>query len=111
MPGKGRPFQKGQVANPRGRPPLAHEFRSKCLTATWEKVFPAWMDEMEERERTVMTPDGPVTLVCKGQNWLRCAELLAAYGAGRPGTAEVPAERPTEKPAGIEVDLSNLRVH
>ena len=60
------------------------EFRARCKVVTDEKVFAMWEDEIELRERTVMTPAGPMEMVCRGKYAERSAELLAAYSYGRP---------------------------
>lgn len=56
------------VLNPGGRPKLAPHMRSRCRTIVDEKVISAWEEEVDER----------------GTHWVRCSELLAAYGYGRP---------------------------
>lgn len=61
-------FQKGASGNPNGRPKVAEEFRLKCRQFVDEHVLKAWQDEVLER----------------GANWPKAAELLAAYGYGKP---------------------------
>lgn len=64
-------FQKGQTGNPRGRPKVADDFKLKCRRVVDETVFAAWKEEVETR----------------GDHWPKAAELLAAYGYGKPAQA------------------------
>lgn len=68
---RGRPFQKGQSGNPGGRPKISAEFKDKCRVFTDSTVLPAWQQEISER----------------GEHWVKCAELIAAYGHGKPTQA------------------------
>lgn len=61
-------FEKGKTGNPRGRPPIKPEFRDRCRRAVDEHVIEAWLNEV-------------ATL---GEHWVKCSELLANYGYGRP---------------------------
>lgn len=72
MPGAGKPFPKGEPrkAGP-GRPKVPSEFKEKCKAFTDSTVLPAWQQEVAER----------------GEHWMKAAELLAAYGHGRPHQA------------------------
>jgi hypothetical protein len=65
MPGPGRRFEKGNPGG--GRPKIPSEFRQKCRSFTPE-LFDAWRQEVLER----------------GEHWMKAAELIAAYGEGRP---------------------------
>jgi hypothetical protein len=58
----------GKSGNPGGQPARKAEFRAKCIKEVDESVFPAWVEEVRKR----------------GPDWMRAAELLAAYGYGRP---------------------------
>ena len=69
--GPGRPFQKGQSGNPSGRAKVAEEFRQRARRAVDEHVLSAWVAEVETQ----------------GEHWVRCSEMLAAYGYGRPASA------------------------
>lgn len=62
------PFQKGQSGNPNGRPKVAEEFRARARKAVDDHVIQAWIEEVESQ----------------GENWVKCSELLAAYGYGKP---------------------------
>lgn len=64
----GKPFKKGQSGNPNGRPKVNEEFRARCRAFVDSNVIQAWQSEV----------------VAFGENWVKCAELLAAYGYGKP---------------------------
>ena len=82
---RGRPFVKDDPRRgPGGRPKIVDELRQRCLKAVDEVVLAYWLDEVTEREREVITPAGPMTMVCRGQHAARCSELLANYGLGKP---------------------------
>jgi hypothetical protein len=61
-------WTKGTSGNPSGRPRIVEEFRNKARKAVDEHVIAAWIQEV-------------ATL---GENWVKCSELLAAYGYGKP---------------------------
>lgn len=61
-------FVKGQSGNPGGRVKLPEAFRDRCKRAVDEHVIDAWIEEVESR----------------GDNWVKCSELLSAYGLGKP---------------------------
>lgn len=63
----GRPFARGNPGGP-GRPKVPDEFKAKCRKATNDLVFNAWKEEVETR----------------GEHWPKAAEMLAAYGHGKP---------------------------
>lgn len=64
----GRPFKPGQSGNPGGRPKVADVFKMGCRRVVDELVLERWRDEVEKL----------------GDNWVKCSELLAAYGYGKP---------------------------
>ena len=79
----GRPFKPGQSGNPGGRPKIADVFKLGCRRVVDELVLERWRDEVEKL----------------GDNWVKCSELLAAYGYGKPHQSssvevDVNAERP-----------------
>ena len=83
--GIGHGFGPGNKAGVgHGRPKVAEEFRERAKKAVDEVVFRAWLEECEERERTVITPAGPFEIVQRGKEWMRASELLAAFGYGKP---------------------------
>lgn len=64
-------FRKGEVNNPHGRPKGDAEFRERCRRITDHLSIQAWEKEVAEH----------------GPSWLKCSELLAAYGYGKPPQA------------------------
>lgn len=64
-------FKKGQSGNPAGRPKIVAEFRDRARKAVDEHVISAWINEV----------------VSQGSEWVRCSELLAAYGYGKPSSS------------------------
>lgn len=73
---RGRPFPKGQTGNPNGRPTINPVFRDRARNAVDQHVLDAWVAEV--------TPDAGGQ---RGANWVKCSELLAAYGYGKPPAA------------------------
>lgn len=69
--GEGKRFVKGQSGNPAGRPKVNELFRDRARKAVDEHVLEAWVAEVESQ----------------GEHWVRCSELLAAYGYGKPSSA------------------------
>lgn len=65
---RGKPFAKGESGNPNGRPKVVEEFRERCRAFVDSHVVDAWQKEVTNL----------------GENWLKAAELLAAYGYGKP---------------------------
>ena len=83
--GKGHRFGPGNKAGVgHGRPKVAEEFRERAKKLVDAKVIAYWEDEIELRERAIMTPAGPMDMVCRGKDSMKAAELLTAYGYGRP---------------------------
>lgn len=63
------PFEKGnKAAVGHGRPKIAEEFRATCRKAVDDHVIHRWRMEVETG----------------GEHWVKCSELLAAYGYGKP---------------------------
>ena len=81
---RGKPFAKGASGNPGGRPKLDQELRVRAKKLVDDKVIAYWEDEITERQREIMTPAGPMDMVCRGKDAMKAAELLAGYGYGRP---------------------------
>jgi len=80
-------WTKGISGNPSGRPRVVDEFRLRARKAVDELVLAKWQKEVET--------DGP--------EWVRCSELLAAYGYGKPAqslelTADITAHQDDTPP-------------
>ena len=84
-------FVKGQVANPLGRPKVAEEFRAKARKAVDAHVLAAWIAEVESA----------------GEHWVKCSELLAAYGYGKPAQPVTGAdgEGPVQMESTVKIYL------
>jgi hypothetical protein len=86
----GRPgtFKKGQSGNPAGRPKQREEFVNRARKAVDEYVLEAWIEEVMEKNRVVgyTGKEGKVEIKkkCRGPDWVKASELLAAYGYGKP---------------------------
>lgn len=61
----------GTSLNPEGRPKVDVAFRARARKAVDDRVLDRWIAELEN--------DGP--------EWVKCSELLAAYGYGKPSQA------------------------
>jgi hypothetical protein len=63
-------FKEGYDArrNGGGRPKIPPEFKKGCREFTDTEVLAAWKEEV----------------LTRGEHWMKAAELLAAYGHGRP---------------------------
>lgn len=64
-------LKKGAKLNPGGRPKENAMFRDRAKAAVDEHVVQAWIAEV----------------VAQGEAWVKCSELLAAYGYGKPASA------------------------
>lgn len=64
-------FKKGQSGNPGGRAKEDPAFKARCRAAVDAEVIDKWIAEV----RTM------------GEHWVKCSELLAAYGYGKPPQA------------------------
>lgn len=64
-------WKPGQSGNPAGRPKLHALVRERAAKAVDEHVVEAWIAEVRSR----------------GEDWVKCSELLAAYGIGKPSSA------------------------
>ena len=65
-------FQPGnQAAVGNGRPRLDKAFKERCRSAVDADVIQRWIDEVRNG----------------GEQWVKCSELLAAYGYGKPSQA------------------------
>lgn len=63
------PFEKGnKLGMGHGRPKLAAEFKARCSAIVDEVVLAKWEAEVRSG----------------GEHWVKCSELLAAYGKGKP---------------------------
>lgn len=65
-------FKPGQSGNPGGRPKNSPILRERCQRAVDEHVVDAWVNEV----------------VTQGPDWVKCSELLAAYGYNKPASAK-----------------------
>lgn len=65
-------FQPGnQAAVGNGRPRLDRDFKERCRAAVDAECVQKWIDEVRNM----------------GEHWVKCSELLAAYGYGKPAQA------------------------
>lgn len=69
-------LRKGAKLNPGGRPKENEMFRERARKAVDEHVLDAWVSEV--------TPDEAGE---RGKDWVKCSELLVAYGYGKPASA------------------------
>jgi hypothetical protein len=88
----GRPFAKGKSGNPGGRPKGYGKFRKEARRVVDEKVIAAWENEVASL----------------GDDWVKCSELLAAYGYGKapsaPDDNKALASSGSGLPAGTTID-------
>lgn len=66
--GNGHRFKPGVSGNPAGRSRVIEAFRLTCRTLTDELCLPMWEAEVR----------------AKGTNWMRCSEMIAQHGYGKP---------------------------
>lgn len=64
----GKGFRAGKSGNPAGRPKKREELQAKCTRVVDDVVVDAWIQEVQLR----------------GDDWVECSKLLAAYGYGKP---------------------------
>ncbi len=88
-------FKPGQVANPAGRPKGNPAFKMRCRTVVDSVCFDAWKTEVEN----------------KGDNWVKCSELLAAYGYGKPGSADDAGDGSFTMVDGKRLSFEELKQH
>lgn len=77
-------FKKGKSGNKAGRPKVVEEFRARCRKIVDEEVIDMWHEEIQLKEREVITPAGPMTMVTRGKHAEKAADQLSAYGYGKP---------------------------
>lgn len=77
-------FQKGKSGNPSGHPKLANHLRMRCLQAVSDTIIDAWMDEIENKPRVIDVKGVKTHTEARGQYWVKCSEMVAAYGLGKP---------------------------
>jgi hypothetical protein len=86
-------WKKGQSGNPGGRPKLAAHLRKRCREVVDADVVDAWAKEVKTQ----------------GPYWVRCSELLAAYGYGPPkAIADLDSEAAQVDPVD-ELSVEDLR--
>lgn len=78
-------FQKGQSGNPGGRAKEDPTFKKRCRAAVDAEVIDKWISEVRNM----------------GEHWVKCSELLAAYGYGKPSQT-------VEVSGAVEVEHSGL---
>lgn len=62
------PWTKGKSGNPSGRPKIREDLKARCIRLVDDLVIDSWVKEVQ----------------ALGPEWVRCSELLAAYGYGKP---------------------------
>jgi hypothetical protein len=75
-------FKKGVSGNPLGRKLEKIHYTKRCRDAVDRYVIAAWEEEV----------------ATKGENWVKCSELLAGYALGKPHQAQsidITATQPT----------------
>lgn len=61
-------FKPGQTGNPGGRPKKLKTLQTRCVRAVNRHVVDAWIQEV----------------ITRGDDWVKCSELLAHYAYGKP---------------------------
>src|SRR4051812_18466254 len=89
------PFKPGQSGNPHGRPKGNPAFKLRCREVVDLVCFDAWKAEVE----------------AKGEHWVKCSELLAAYGYGKPGQADDAANGSFTVVDGKRLSFEELKQH
>lgn len=86
-PSPANQFKKGQSGNPGGRPKTLAELRARCRDAVDEFVIKQWIE----------------TVKVQGDGWVKCSELLAAYGYGKPEGRPTDDDEEVQTSAGLDV--------
>jgi hypothetical protein len=86
-------FGPGNNANPSGRPKVAQEFKARCQKAVTETVLAKWIAEVESG----------------GEHWVKCSELLANYGMGKPSQSVEVVAPPVESEQLEQLSDGDLR--
>lgn len=86
-------WKPGQSGNPGGRPRVREEIRERAQAAVTEHVIDAWVEEVKTR----------------GDDWVKCSELLAHYGIGKPASAPEDLEAVQGPQASRELVVKALR--
>ena len=84
----GKGFKPGQSGNPGGMAKVAVAMRDRARAAVDEHVMSAWIQEVQ----------------AQGPDWVRCSELLAAYGYDKPGAAKADNDA-ASRPLTVVVQL------
>lgn len=91
--GNATSWRPGQSGNPGGRPKTLATLRARCRDAVDEFVIQQWIE----------------TVRVQGDGWVKCSELLAAYGYGKPEGHPIEDED-VQTSAPPEEDLTTLEL-